>query len=408
MFIFKPQKEYSLIDAGNSFKLERYGEYLIARPDPQALWPKAVLSAISSTSRTSAQEGLVTTSTATVGVNNDNINLWPNIDAVFNKSGNGGGSGRGGSRAESATGGRDGRRMSGDTVGHGGQGGNYSMDQTDEDGEVGNWIKTRSIPDRWPVKFEMGDGLPALNIYARLTPFKHTGIFPEQFTNWKWSMELIEKSLEDSAVTKFTKENPPKILNLFGYSGAATIACLLAGAHVTHVDSSKGAVTWANENAELAGVIDKPVRWILEDAASFIKKEIRRGNKYDGIILDPPAFGRGAKGEVWKIERDFLPFLELIFELLSDKALFLILNGYAAGYSSIAYSQNLQKLVRERGGEVEHGELCIEQNFSEFSKLMESNGKSINNNSVNNDLLGADKKSSIILPCGITARWKSN
>ena len=347
MFILKPQKEYALIDAGDGLKLERYGEYLIARPDPQALWPKSFKS-----------------------LGNDNI--WPNTDAIFAKAGNGGGSGRGGNGA--------------------------GRQQSDDDEETGNWIKTRSIPDRWPVKFEMGDGLPSLNVYARLTPFKHTGIFPEQFTNWKWSMELISKALSDGK--KFNAEKPPKILNLFGYSGAATVACLLAGAHVTHVDSSKGAVTWANENAELAGVIDKPVRWILEDAVSFIKKEVRRGNKYDGIILDPPAFGRGAKGEVWKIEKDFLPFLELIFELLSEDALFLILNGYAAGYSSIAYAQNLQGLVAKKGGDVEYGELCIEQDLQEFEKTM--GGASA---------ADADKTSSkkepMVLPCGITARWKS-
>ncbi len=387
MFIFKPQKEYALIDAGNSFKLERYGEYLIARPDPQALWPKAVFNA---SANGSAQ---------TVGtIGNDNLNLWPNIDAVFAKSGNGGGSGRGGR-------GGDGRSDRGSV------GGGENGETRGEDEDTGNWIKTRSIPDRWPVKFEMGDGLPALNIYARLTPFKHTGIFPEQFTNWKWSMELIKKALDNSHgdaigtgdksveddVQKFSKENPPRILNLFGYSGGATIACLLAGAHVTHVDSSKGAVTWANENAELAGVKEMPVRWILEDAVSFVKKEVRRGNKYDGIILDPPAFGRGAKGEVWKIEKDFLPFLELIFELLSDDALFLILNGYAAGYSSIAYSQNLQNLIAKRGGEVEHGELCIEQDSVGFEKIMVGKME--------------DKKivgvAPIILPCGIVARWKS-
>ncbi|MEI6042581.1 MAG: class I SAM-dependent methyltransferase [bacterium] len=359
MFKCKPQKEYALIDAGNSFKLERYGEYLIARPDPQALWPKAVYSALS----------------AVVKINNDNINLWPNIDAVFAKGGFGGSSGRGSSSSSSA--------------------------QTDDDNDIGNWIKTRAIPEKWPIKFEMGDGLPALNIYARLTPFKHTGIFPEQFTNWKWSMELINKAMENDtagAEAKFTKENPPKILNLFGYSGAATVACLLAGAHVTHVDSSKGAVTWANENAELAGVLDKPVRWILEDAVSFIKKEIRRGNKYDGIILDPPAFGRGAQGEVWKIERDFLPFLELIFELLSDKALFVILNGYAAGYSSIAYSQNFRNLIAKRGGEVEHGELCIEQDLNDFKKMMDGATVGMDTSS---------KLDPIVLPCGIVARWKS-
>ncbi|MEI6553166.1 MAG: class I SAM-dependent methyltransferase [bacterium] len=362
MFILKPQKEYALIDAGDGLKLERYGEYLIARPDPQALWPKGI-----------------------VGLAGGNI--WPNTDAIFAKAGNGGGSGRGGNSGGRVAGGNgDGRHL-------------------DEEEETGNWIKTRSIPDRWPVKFEMGDGLPALHVYARLTPFKHTGIFPEQFTNWKWSMELIKKAIDDGK--KFSAEKQPKILNLFGYSGAATAACLLAGAHVTHVDSSKGAVTWANENAELAGVLDKPVRWILEDAVSFIKKEVRRGNKYDGIILDPPAFGRGAKGEVWKIEKDFLPFLELIFELMSEDALFLILNGYAAGYSSIAYAQNLNGLVSKKGGEIEYGELCIEQDLKEFEKMV-GDGTAIGGVG---GVVGVDKTSSkkapILLPCGITARWKN-
>ena len=345
MFTQKPQKEYALIDAGNGFKLEKYGEYLIARPDPQALWPKAVFN----------------DSTALVRINNENINLWPKIDAVFSKGGNGGGSGRGGSIS-------------------------------DDDLEQGNWMKNRSIPDRWPIKFELGDELPPLNIYARLTPFKHTGIFPEQAVNWKWSMEIIKKAIESGE--NFTKENPPKVLNLFGYSGGATSACLLVGAHVTHVDSSKGAITWANENAELAGVLDKPVRWILEDAVSFIKKEIRRGNKYDGIILDPPAFGRGAKGEVWKIERDFLPFLEMIYELLSDKALFLILNGYAAGYSSIAYAQNLKLVVDKRGGVIDNGELCIEQDKNKFNEIFKDQTN------------GGSDTAPILLPCGITARWK--
>lgn len=326
MFTLKPQKDYSLIDAGEGLKLERYGEYVIQRPDPQALWPKKT--------------------------------KWTDVDAVFSK--NNTSDNRGVFQAGS------------------------------DDSEIGNWVKTRSIPERWPITFVMGDDLPNLKIYARLTPFKHTGIFPEQFSNWKWSMEIIKKALsgarevgkgDNKHAEKFTQENPPKILNLFGYSGGATVACLLAGAHVTHVDSSKGAMNWANENAVLAEVSDKPVRWILEDAVSFVKKEIRRGNKYDGIILDPPAFGRGAKGEVWKIERDFLPFLELVYQLLKDDALFLIVNGYAAGYSSIAYAQNLNMLVDKMGGEVEHGELCLEAEPS-------------------------SNKKELILPCGIVARWK--
>jgi 23S rRNA (cytosine1962-C5)-methyltransferase len=393
MFIFKSQKEYALIDAGNGFKLEKYGEYLIARPDPQALWPKVVMGLYAGSFVPSVGSG----ESLSLKAGSDNLNLWPNIDAVFAKSGNSGGSGRGVDRGQKTSQGQQtsqGQRLRDDSA------------HSDEEGDTGNWIKTRTIPERWPVKFEMGGDLPALNIYARLTPFKHTGIFPEQFTNWKWSMDLIKESLDESGgrVKKFSKESPPKILNLFGYSGAATIACLLAGAHVTHVDSSKGAITWANENAEIAGVKDAPVRWILEDAVSFIKKEVRRGNKYDGIILDPPAFGRGAKGEVWKIEKDFLPFLELIFELLSDDALFLILNGYAAGYSSIAYAQNLQSLTAVRGGVVEHGELCIEQDLGGFEKLIgdKSSGKMGDGM---RDRIAATMPA-ILLPCGIVARWK--
>ncbi len=155
--------------------------------------------------------------------------------------------------------------------------------------------------------------------------FKHLGIFPEQIPNWNWVRDTIAKA-----------GRPIKVLNLFGYTGGATIACLQGGAEVVHVDSSKTAITQANRNAELSGVSDKKVRWIPDDARKFVEREIRRGEKYDAIIMDPPAFGHGAKKELWKIEDDLLPLLELTQKILSDNPLFFILNGYASGYSSIA------------------------------------------------------------------------
>ena len=166
------------------------------------------------------------------------------------------------------------------------------------------------------------------------------------------------------------------MLNLFGYTGGATLAALSAGAEVTHVDGSKSAITWAKENAELSGLDKKPVRWIIDDARKFVMREIKRGGKYDGIVMDPPSFGRGGKGEIWKIETDFIKLLEDCSKILSDNPLFFIVNGYAAGYSSTAYYNALKPLVQKYGGEFEMGELTIE----------ESKGRRL-------------------LPCGIFVRW---
>lgn len=173
----------------------------------------------------------------------------------------------------------------------------------------------------------------------------------------------------------------PKVLNLFGYTGGASVVAAKAGADVTHVDASRGAITWAKENMLATGLPEDAIRWMLEDAVNFVKKEIRRGNKYDAIIMDPPVFGRGAKGEVWKIERDLVPLLELCYELLTPEPLFFILNGYASGYSSVAYANNLGILVQKFGGEIENGELLIQER-------------------VQGDLPQR------LLPCGIVARWK--
>lgn len=209
-------------------------------------------------------------------------------------------------------------------------------------GGKGAWEVKRPLPEPWEADFVDVTLLP------RLTAFKHTGVFPEQLPNWQWSAERI-KALGN-----------PNVLNLFGYTGAASIAAAKAGANVTHVDSSKSATSWARENAARSGLAEDSVRWIVEDARSFVKREIRREAKYDGILLDPPAFGRGAKDEVWKIEEDLAPLIEHLSELLSDTpGSFLLLNGYAAGYAPVSFGQLLESVFP--GADVEYGELRLQE-----------------------------------------------
>lgn len=279
--ITKPQKEYELLDSGDGEKLERFGAFVLRRPDPQALWPK----------RLTPKE-------------------WSDASASFMRSGN-----------------------------------------------AGKWQFKEGVPKEWTIEFA---GL-VFNISP--TPFKHTGIFPEQCVNWRWTEEKIQN--HKLKLKNKNKENADiHILNLFGYTGGASLACAKAGAHVCHVDASKSAIAWARENASSSVLADAPIRWILEDAYEFVRKEIKRGKKYDGIIMDPPAFGHGPNGEVWKIEEQFIAFLDDAKKLLSDDPLFFLVNGYASGYSSIAYRQNLTDLVDKFGGNVEEGELAIEESVS--------------------------------------------
>ena len=186
-------------------------------------------------------------------------------------------------------------------------------------------------------KWEIGFG--GLRFWIRPTAFKHTGLFPEQMPNWDWLRKNIGEALAGRS-----PEDAPEVLNLFGYTGGASIACAQAGARVVHIDGSKAAVTWARENAELSGLGDRPIRWIVEDARLFVERELRRGRVYDGIIMDPPAFGHGPDNELWKIEEDFLILIENCMKLLKPKPLFFLINGYSAGYSSIAYGNNLTAL----------------------------------------------------------------
>ena len=278
---------YQLLDSGEEEKLERFGNFVLARPDPQALWEKRLPESV-----------------------------WKNADAWFART-----------------------------------------------GKVGKWHMRETLLKEWPIEFG------GFTFLIRPTSFKHVGLFPEQRSNWEWISEELQ-----------TKNYKPqtRILNLFAYTGGATLACAQAGAEVVHVDASKPVVGWAKENAQLSGLSAKPIRWIVDDVLAFVEREVKRGNRYDGIIMDPPAFGHGPKDELWKIEEHFLPLMKKCEELLSDNPLFFLMSGYASGYSSLVFSQNLMPIRQRFGGSIEHGELTIEEEGGER-----------------------------LLPCGIFARWSN-
>lgn len=237
-------------------------------------------------------------------------------------------------------------------------------------GREGEWVTKRDLSDQWQIEFG------GLKFYIRATSFKHTGLFPEQLANWEWMRGVLARQ-NDSAQNK---SEGARVLNLFAYTGGATLVAAQMGAQVTHVDASKTAVAWARENAELSGLSDKPIRWIVEDVLLFVKREIKRGNKYDAIIMDPPAFGHGPKDELWKIEEDFVALVRLCEELLSDTPLFVLVSGYAAGYSALAFAYNLERFQKRFGGEIVSGDLTIQEQRSGEGELR-------------------------LLPCGIFARW---
>lgn len=286
-------KDYELIDSGDGEKLERFGEYVLRRPDPQALWKKDL-----------------------------EEKEWKDMaHATFVR-----------------------------------------------EGDNAKWRARENTPNEWIIE------MAGLKFLIKPTAFKHTGLFPEHEANW----EFIKSKVESYKVIKSQKKDntPIKVLNLFGYTGGATLAALKAGAEVTHIDGSKSAITWARQNAEFSKLDGKPVRWIEEDARKFVQREIKRGNKYDAIIMDPPAFGHGANNEVWKIEEDFTKLLEACAQILTPEPLFIIVNGYSAGYSAVAYENSLKEITKNLDGQIEIGELTIEES-----------------------------KSGRLLPAGIFARW---
>ena len=227
----------------------------------------------------------------------------------------------------------------------------------------GRWEYNKKVPDSWQVKYK--------NLTFNIKPmgFKHTGLFPEQAVNWDWMMDKIKNSKREI-----------KVLNLFAYTGGATVACLAAGASVCHVDSSKGMTAWAKENVASSGLQDRKVRYIVDDVVKFVNREIRRGNKYDAIIMDPPSYGRGANGEVWQFEENIYNLVNICTQVLSDNPLFFLINSYTTGISSTVLANILNLTVSKKyKGKVESGEI----------------GLPIKNNN-------------LILPCGIYGRWESN
>lgn len=284
MWIADQWKDYEVIDTSCGEKLERWGKYILLRPDPQVIWK---------TDKT--------------------VPEWNRLNGHYHRSSKGG----------------------------------------------GEW-EFFKLPEEWTISYK------ELNFRLKPFSFKHTGLFPEQAVNWDWFGERIRNA-----------SRPVKVLNLFAYTGGATLAAASAGASVTHVDASKGMVTWAKENAAASGLSDAPIRWLVDDCVKFVEREIRRGNKYDGIIMDPPSYGRGPKGEIWKIEESIYPFVELCAQLLSDDAIFFLINSYTTGLQPAVLSYMLNTVIqKKRGGQVL---------ASEIGLPVSSNG--------------------LVLPCGASGRW---
>lgn len=226
----------------------------------------------------------------------------------------------------------------------------------------GSWEQKKKYPESWTINYKN------LKFNIRPTGFKHTGLFPEQAANWDWMIDKIKKA-----------KRPIKVLNLFAYTGGATVACASAGAEVCHVDAAKGMVNWAKDNIALSGLQNQTVRFIVDDVVKFVEREIRRGRKYDAIIMDPPSYGRGPKGEVWKIEDKLYDFVELCMGVLSDDPLFFLINSYTTGFSPIVLENVLSTTIgkKVKGGQIYGGEVGIPAS---------RDGK--------------------ILPCGIFGRWE--
>ena len=279
-------KDYEVLDTSNGEKLERWGNYLLVRPDPQVVW------------------------------NTPHTNPgWKKKNGHYYRSSKGG----------------------------------------------GEW-EFFSLPQQWSIHYGK------LTFQLKPFSFKHTGLFPEQAANWDWFSNLIQNA-----------NRPIKVLNLFAYTGGATLAAAAAGASVTHVDASKGMVAWAKENAASSGLSDAPIRWIVDDCQKFVEREIRRGNHYDAIIMDPPSYGRGPKGEIWKIEDAIHPLVSLCSQLLSDKPLFFLINSYTTGFAAsvLTYLLGLE-VVSKFGGHVVSDEIGLPVT-----------------------------QSGLVLPCGSSGRWTS-
>ncbi|MBQ7447488.1 MAG: class I SAM-dependent methyltransferase [Eubacterium sp.] len=238
------------------------------------------------------------------------------------------------------------------------------------------------LPEQWDIHYALPEDVTSASSYAahkeltfRLKPFafKHTGLFPEQAANWDWFSQLIAKE-----AGKRNSSQPVKVLNLFAYTGGATISAAAAGAHVTHVDASKGMVGWAKENAAASGLSDAPIRWLVDDCVKFVEREIRRGNHYDAIIMDPPSYGRGPKGEIWKIEERIHPLVGLCTNILSDDPLFFLINSYTTGLQPAVLSYLIGSELKPFGGQITSSEIGLPVTDS-----------------------------GLVLPCGASGRWST-
>ena len=281
-------QDYELLDAGDGMKCERWGKYVLVRPDPQILWPRR------------------------------GGGRWSGYDALYHRSDKGG----------------------------------------------GHWEFKTKLPEQWDIRYR------DLKFKIRPTNFKHTGLFPEQAVNWDWTTQKIK-----SARASGQEVN---VLNLFGYTGAASVAAAAAGAHVCHVDAAKGMVDWCGENVMLSGMERTAVRYIVDDCVKFVRREVKRGRRYDGLIMDPPSYGRGAGGELWKLETHLWPLLQECLSVLSDKPLFMLVNAYTTGLSPTVLGNLLDELLVDHGGSVSTGEVGLP--------------------------IKADGK---VLPCGIYGRWEA-
>lgn len=279
-------KDYELFDTSAGERLERWGDVILIRPDPQIIWDTPKKNP-----------------------------LWRGAHAVYHRSSTGGGA----------------------------------------------WQELRKVPKVWSISYKN------LHFNLKTMGFKHTGIFPEQAVNWDFVAEKIKSA-----------SRPLKVLNLFGYTGAATLSAASAGASVCHVDASKGMVAWARENAAMSRLAERPIRWIVDDCVKFVQREIRRGNKYDGIIMDPPSYGRGPGGEVWKLESELFPLANLCAQILSEEASFMLLNSYTTGLSPAVMECLLSVTLKKKfGGEVSAEEIGLPVT-----------------------------EQKIVLPCGSTAIWQ--
>lgn len=293
MWLADQWNDYEVIDCSKGEKLERWGDYLLVRPDPQVIWdtPKK-------------ETG------------------WHKMNGHYHRSSKGG----------------------------------------------GEW-EFFQLPKEWTIQYSLPIN-KKLTFHLKPFSFKHTGLFPEQAANWNWFSQLIADAV--------SKGRQVKVLNLFAYTGGATLAAAAAGASVTHVDASKGMVTWAKENAISSGLKDVPIRWLVDDCVKFVEREIRRGNHYDAIIMDPPSYGRGPKGEIWKIEESVYPLIQLCSQILTDNPLFFLINSYTTGLQPAVLSYMISTVLGTANGTV---------TASEIGLPVSSNG--------------------LVLPCGASGRYEA-